>query len=324
MNEPKLLTIGLLLLTGFLSACTSPKKTNLVEATDNAFTLHCRDNSVPTTTFSGTVTDVQTQEPLVQAKVVLRLVDGTKEMGAYTDADGKFTIKNIALGAYDLTATYMGYRELHMWRVGFQKYSVCEADIQLINRPIVVEKPVIYLYPTQIQKVSVRLDYAGQLVHTYPKYPPNGWQVTAEPDGTLWDENQQEYYALFWEGIPTQPLLPETGFVVAGKETAAFLEEKLAYLGLNRREANEFIMYWLPRMEGQAYNFIHFAGSLYEAQAALHIDPQPETVIRVMMLTQPLSRPIQLPVQDLQPLQKTRKGFTVVEWGGSVVDFLRL
>ena len=52
-------------------------------------------------------------------------------------------------------------------------------------------KPVIYLYPEQETTVSVSLDYAGTLTATYPAYE-NGWTVTAEPDGTLYDENGDE------------------------------------------------------------------------------------------------------------------------------------
>ena len=36
------------------------------------------------------------------------------------------------------------------------------------------------------------------------------------------------------------------GFIVKGKDTITFLKEKLAQLGLNEREANEFIIYSLP------------------------------------------------------------------------------
>ena len=39
---------------------------------------------------------------------------------------------------------------------------------------------------------------------------------------------------------------------VAGSDTAAFLEDALEQLGLSRAEANEFIIYWLPRMQENA------------------------------------------------------------------------
>jgi hypothetical protein len=57
--------------------------------------------------------------------------------------------------------------------------------------------------------------------------------------------------------------------------------------------------------------------------AELKITPTPETIIRVMMMTQPLSYKIPCSLQDLTSLKKTRKGFTVVEWGGSVVAMVK-
>jgi hypothetical protein len=43
-------------------------------------------------------------------------------------------------------------------------------------------KPVIYLYPTTAQTVSVQLDYKGKLTCTYPEYAGE-WKVKAQPDG---------------------------------------------------------------------------------------------------------------------------------------------
>lgn len=40
------------------------------------------------------------------------------------------------------------------------------------------EKPVIYLYPEEIMEVTVKLDYNGELICTYPNYD-EGWTVTA-------------------------------------------------------------------------------------------------------------------------------------------------
>lgn len=178
-------------------------------------------------------------------------------------------------------------------------------------------KPIIYLYPEEKTPVSVKLDLKGELTHSYPKYQ-DGWKVLANPDGTLLDAEQKEYYALYWEGNNSQSFDVKDGFVVPSDETAAFLEESLAILGLNRREANEFIVFWLPVLERNPYNLIHFASDQYEEMAELTIEPKPETVIRVMMVYRPLSEPIDIPLQDLNKLRKDRKGFTVVEWGGSL------
>lgn len=281
--------------------------------------INLKKNNVPTSYFTGNVTDLITTESIIGAIVQLRSMDGTKNYGALTDTDGNFSMKNIDLGVYSLQITSMDYEKVNI-TFEIKEHSNCTAEVKLIPAIAHVLKPVIYLYPTNKQTINIKLNYAGSLTHTYPKYPAKGWNVIAEPNGTLWDESNQEYYALFWEGNPTKKIIPQNGFVVSGAETAAFLEEKLAYLGLNRREANEFIMYWLPQMENNPYNFIHFASKQYEDQAALEINPKPETLIRVMMLTQALQNNIKIPLQDLTRLKKTRKGFTVVEWGGSLIN----
>lgn len=105
------------------------------------------------------------------------------------------------------------------------------------------------------------------------------------------------------------------GFCVRGEDTAAFLEEALASLGLTRREANEFIVYWLPQMQNNAYNVISFQTDAYTDAAGLFIDPIPDTLIRVFMAWQASDRVVELPPQALSAPE--RAGFTVVEWGGT-------
>lgn len=185
-----------------------------------------------------------------------------------------------------------------------------------LNWKAKVRKPVIYLYPEETTEVSVLLDFNGELTTTYPAYD-NGWRVVAEPDGTLLDENGREYYCLYWEGESDIDFDMSEGFCVKGSETAAFLEEALAKLGLTRREANEFIVYWLPLMEGNEYNVISFQTDAYTENAKLVIDPQPDTLIRVFMAWYGSGKPVEIPEQSLAAPERT--GFTVVEWGGSEI-----
>ena len=179
------------------------------------------------------------------------------------------------------------------------------------------EKPVIYLYPEEETQVNVKLDYDGTLTSTYPSYE-NGWTVDAAPDGTLTDPSTgREYYCLFWEGETDTEYDFSTGFCVAGADTAAFLEGALADLGLTEQEANEFIIYWLPRMEGNAWNLISFQTTAYTDSAVLTIDPVPDTLIRVFMAWQGLDEPVEVETQNLTAPERT--GFTAVEWGGTEV-----
>ena len=160
------------------------------------------------------------------------------------------------------------------------------------------------------------LDYAGTLTATYPAYE-NGWTVTAEPDGTLYDENGDEYSYLFWEGENNTDYDFSKGFCVAGADTADFLREKLAEIGLTPREYNEFIVYWLPKMQDNPYNLISFQSEAYTDAAKLDIDPTPDSVLRVFMAWKPLHRAQTIEPQTFASFE--RNGFTVVEWGGCEV-----
>ncbi|MDX1651744.1 MAG: hypothetical protein R3277_04575 [Brumimicrobium sp.] len=188
-------------------------------------------------------------------------------------------------------------------------------------RDFMAEKPVLYLYPEDTLNVAVSLEFEDhQMIFDYPAYN-QGWNVTATPNGDLFDDSGKQYYCLFWEteGKAIAQNLKE-GFVIHRTEVADFLEEKLEILGLNAREKNEFIIYWLPKLQQSEYSAIYFAQEEYEAISKLMISPKPDQVIRVMMLFQGLDNPIYLEEQTLQSSPK-RKGFTAVEWGGSEGEF---
>ena len=188
--------------------------------------------------------------------------------------------------------------------------SACRREKQIVGD----EKPVIYLYPEQETDVRVTLDLAGELTCAYPAYG-DGWSVRAAPDGTLTDEDGQTYRYLYWEGTSGTDYDFSTGFCVAGEDTAAFLEDALTQLGLNREEANEFIIYWLPLMQENAYNLIAFQHEAYTKSARLTITPEPDTLIRVFMAFKPLTAPVEIAPQTLEAPART--GFTAVEWGGA-------
>ena len=149
----------------------------------------------------------------------------------------------------------------------------------------------------------------------YPFYD-NGWDVLSKPNGDLVDLNTgRSQYCLYYEAIGKYEATNE-GFVIKCTDSAAFLEEKLAVLGLSEREANEFIIYWLPRLEANEYNYIRFATmEEINSNMSLNITPAPDSIIRVVMLFKGLDEPIDVEEQILETPE--RKGFTVVEWGGT-------
>ena len=188
----------------------------------------------------------------------------------------------------------------------------------IVDYPL-ADKPVIYLYPEEETDVHVELELTeADLSTTYPKYN-NGWDVTAYPDGTLLNKADGSHHRyLFWDAVNCKTRFDlTTGFCVAGSDTESFLKEKLAYMGLNEEEMNEFIVYWLPRMEHNAYNLISFQGDVYTDSAKLDITPAPDSILRVFMAYVPLEEAIGIEPQQLSGFE--RNGFTVVEWGGSEI-----
>ena len=204
------------------------------------------------------------------------------------------------------------YYDQENYRVEADMLSIAPSDWQ--SDPNEVAKPVIYLYPEEKTEVSVKLTLDGRLTCTYPAYN-EGWTVTAAPDGTLTDAKGQSYSYLYWEGESYAQYDLSRGFCVKGEDTAAFLEDSLARLGLTRREANEFIVYWLPLMEANPYNIISFQTDIYTDAAKLEVSPAPDTLIRVFMAWQAADSYVELPEQELTASERT--GFTVVEWGGT-------
>jgi len=185
---------------------------------------------------------------------------------------------------------------------------------------IMIKKPIIYLYPEQKQSIQVQLDYNGKIIADYPNYDEKikGWNVTAYPNGKIINHfDNQEYSYLFWEGQPEKKIDWDLskGFIVKGEDTKEFFQKTLSKIGLTPKEYNEFIVYWFPLMQDNKYNIIHFADEQYTDNAPLTINPKPDSILRVFMVYKPLEKPIKIEEQEIKPFE--RKGFTVIEWGGT-------
>lgn len=180
--------------------------------------------------------------------------------------------------------------------------------------PNVSYKPIIYIYPEEDIDLTIKLGNEKDLLYTYPKYN-NTWNVRVSKDGNIYDYNtKRNYYGLYWEGIDNYKLNMNEGFVVKGKDSVKFLEEKLEILGLNEYEINEFIIYWIDKLESNEYNFISFRNEK-NINMPLEFSKEPDTLIRVMMDFKKLDEPIKVKEQKLTKVERT--GFTIVEWGGT-------
>ncbi len=183
-------------------------------------------------------------------------------------------------------------------------------------------KPLILLYPPSDTQVNISLEHAPWFSATYPEYDTTKrwWSVLAHPDGTLIDHwTNQDTYGLFWEGNPQSIQYDFShGFVIKWSELRNFLYTKLTEIGLNTKEKSDFIMYWYPKLQEYPYIQITFAWSDYTDTAKLSISPTPDSLLRVFMVAKPLTEYRNIPPQQFQKFE--RKWFSVVEWGGTMVQ----
>jgi len=178
-----------------------------------------------------------------------------------------------------------------------------------------IDKPVLYLYPEEDISVKVSFKNPSFLTTTYPKYN-GGWNVFVDKSGNI-NDGKNNYYALYWEEKATKKESFKEGFYVEKDNAIEFLEEKLSIIGLNDRERNEFIMYWLPILEDNNKSLVHFELTDEKQKTnELIIDPKPDSLLRVTMHVKKVNKKTNIKEQTLKTFN--RVGFTAVEWGGIV------
>ena len=234
----------------------------------------------------------------------------------YKKTEGSYLYFRLENNGSDLEAYHVS-----LYSIGLQDFEKLDhflSGLGLESSPAGLSaKPVLYLYPAYESDIHVKLHFEGSLSVTYPAYE-NGWHVRAYPDGRLINfSDHQEYSYLFWEGFPWDARWERSeGYCVKGSDTVSFLQETLRALGLTPKEYNEFIVYWLPLMQDNPYNLITFQWDEYERIAQLDISPEPDSILRVFMVFEPLQEPVEIaPPAPRQAF--VRQGFSVVEWGGA-------
>ncbi|MBI2593114.1 hypothetical protein HYW44_00525 [Candidatus Daviesbacteria bacterium] len=202
-------------------------------------------------------------------------------------------------------------------------------------------KPAIYLYPKQKQLVNVKVFPRGELTYVDPPYDfERGWTVWAEPSGKLNALSSspsalsQDYDYLYYESKIYDNAInkPAKGWVIKSEESGVKSEEWfkpledhfktiLPKLGLNKKETEDFVQYWIKALPQSPYYFVGIVdpGNVDEIEK-LEITPKPDSINRVRVYFERLDSPkaVEPPVfpppSSLLPLPS----FSVVEWGGMV------
>jgi hypothetical protein len=287
------------------------------------------DTKLPTTQSKFIITANDYMTPLTKGKIKYSWNGKTKI--AAVDKNGKFEFI-VTPGKYVLKFFYdKKHAEITTDTISIKSKNKVEITIHIKPLNISEAKPVIYLYPDTTTEIKVKLKTTGDITMTYPAYnciyPDQlmgiGWNVMADPDGTI-HVNEKKYNYLFWEGNDgslINEIKDTEGFVIEKNDLLEFFETTLTKIGLNSKEQQDFITYWYPQMMNNEKNYIRFIfNETYDHYAHLEVTPNPDQLIRVFMLWSSFAgaTPDNMKVQEIPSF--TRKGFTLVEWGGSNVN----
>ncbi len=280
-----------------------------------------KDSLVPIASGCGSITPSVTRaDKLTESDLtIIGKTSGDRAVYRPTDLNSDLYRKayeEYSIGRVDGVVTFDGYVANH----GLVIIKNAKGELLVYIRQSYAPemgcaKPVIYLYPTSKTKVDVKV--GANVTISEPTYPASsGWQdVWAEPSGKL-TYRGQVYDSLFWEGtgFGRYPNIT-SGTVVKRADAPATIRRQLADLGLNQKEAADFMSYWETKIPDAPYvRLTWFNTEQLNNLAPLKIVPQPDTLIRVFLDMAGFQAKIDIPEQKLS--KTSRQGFTVVEWGG--------
>lgn len=178
-------------------------------------------------------------------------------------------------------------------------------------------EPVLYVYGRQ-EPFTVTLDEQVHVTVSDPPIDGHGWTLLPTGDGGVTVPGSDRAWPfLFWEGQNGLFARPDGGTVVARSEVRDHLRRVLPLQGLRGREVDDFVRAWAPDLEESPYVLVSFhPRDDIDRLVPMRIEPEPDTLIRVMMEYEPRAsgggdvRPQPLPAVP------PRRGFVVVEWGG--------
>jgi len=263
--------------------------------------------------------------PIHDGKTTIRYSIDSIESQSTLDYDNRLFVKSTP-GVHRFQFFYdMRHFEIYIDSLSIlpQYINTYQLYFESSEFPVVVDKPVIYLYPEKEIDFTVKVKPSGNFSFTYPAYK-EGWNGVVTPNGEI-KINTKFYNYLFWESDQTlnsNNIDTKKGSIIKGDETLEFLEKQLSDFGFSSKEKADFITFWAPQLQQNEFNYIYFVlNNDADYFAELTITPQPDNTYRFYILTCPIVNPNDFHYLEPQLIESAkRKGFTVLEWGGSVID----
>ncbi|MBD3371117.1 MAG: hypothetical protein GF403_00185 [Candidatus Coatesbacteria bacterium] len=271
-------------------------------------------------------------ERLVPVEEAWPYPGGDPAYSVTADDEGRYRLERVVPGVYDIYCFDADAEPDFAVAVELAAGETVVRDFTLYPM-MEVEKPNIYLYPVETELITVTLGFpqGGEVTVSEPAYE-SVWRFFADPDGTLrevqelhWDTPDGSGHALeprpepiheylFYEAAAPDRWQREAGWVVATENLETFFRETLAHIGFYDNEIEDFVEWWVPRLdEAPFYAIYPQFNDTVGAVIELALTPRPHSLIRVFFLIEDIEGPCEL-LEPLIPAYEAG-GFTVHEWG---------
>ena len=196
-------------------------------------------------------------------------------------------------------------------------FQSCEPDDDCDYEPEcdtcnIVRKPNIYIYPGDNIQLTVKLDFplGGEIVTSIPEYG-TGWNVSVDTNGLI--DNTYSY--LFYESTQPDIWQKNEGWIIKRTELETFFRDNMTNYGFNGQEIEDFVNYWIPRLDNFSYYSI-FPQTVEQIDDVIELSfsKQPDKVLRLFYLINGHDNLLNKLVEPTINSSK-REGFFVAEWG---------
>jgi len=180
-----------------------------------------------------------------------------------------------------------------------------------VSDVILIKKPNIYLYPQKQIDICLSIEFpkGGKVVKSIPVYS-KGWCVSVNESGKI----DGEYDYLFYESEQTNMFQLEKGWCIDQYELTSFFEKNMKDYNFSKSEINDFIEYWIPKMDKTPYYVIYpQTKEIINKSNQLKFSIEPDNIFRLFYFIEESEKYRKIDKPTITPIE--RKGFHVVEWG---------
>jgi len=175
-----------------------------------------------------------------------------------------------------------------------------------------VYKPNIYIYPTEQIDLCVKLNFplGGGIVTSIPEYG-TGWNINVDTSGLI----NNSYSYLFYESTQPDIWQRNDGWIIQTEKLESFFRQNMTEYGFNEKEIDDFIEYWIPRLNDYPLYLI-YPQTKSEIDHVIQLDfsKQPDNILRLFYLINGQNQ-LQDKLTEPTIVNFKREGYFVTEWG---------